>query len=165
MKKVWLGLGGNIGDVTSAMGVALRGLDAAKEIKVARVSSVYKTPPWGVTDQPWFHNCCAEIQTSLAPEELLDACQAVEKVGKRERVIRWGPRTIDVDILLFEGVMQTEPRLTIPHPRMMERAFVLVPLAEIAPDISVLGRTCANRVDEMESGDIQKLETPKGWWR
>lgn len=165
MKKAWLGLGGNIGDVTSAMAVALRGLDANKGIEVIKVSSVYKTPPWGVTDQPWFYNCCAEVETALTPVALLEACQAVEKVGKRQRIIHWGPRTIDVDILLFEEVKLDNARLTIPHPRMLERAFVIIPLAQIAKELVIKGRSCANRADEIDSTGVERLNSPANWWR
>ena len=108
-------------------------LDEHQAINISKVSCVYKTPPWGLINQPWFFNCCVEIQTSLSPYILLNFCQAVEKQGNRERKVRWGPRTIDVDILVFDGVEMDEERLTIPHPRMLERAFVLIPLAEIAP--------------------------------
>ena len=164
-KSAWLGLGGNIGDVIAAMAAALQLLDEHAEIEVAAVSPVYKTPPWGVTDQPWFLNCCAEITTGLSPEDLLETCQEAERAGKRERKIRWGPRTIDIDILVFEGVEQVEQRLTIPHPRMLERAFVLVPLADIAPDLILDGQTCAERAQIIEGDGIERVNSTGKWWR
>ena len=92
------------------------------------MSPVYKTPPWGVTDQPWFYNAAAEIRTSLDPEALLDLVLDTELRLKRVRRERWGPRVIDIDVLAYEGVGEREGRLTLPHPRMTERAFVMVPL-------------------------------------
>ena len=102
-RHAWLGLGGNIGDVQQAMAEALRWLHGNAEITVETVSAIYKTPPWGFEDQPWFLNCCARITTSLSPEDLLSACQEAERLGKRERTVRWGPRTIDIDIIAYQG--------------------------------------------------------------
>ena len=165
MAKAWLGLGGNIGDVVTALSSALQLIDNDPDTSVLSVSSVYKTPPWGVEDQPWFNNCCAELSTKLSPEELLELCQTVERAGNRERKERWGPRTIDVDILIYEGVEQTEQRLTIPHPRMKERAFVLVPLAELAPD-QLLGRSPVSELAELtDSQDISLVDLSANWWR
>ena len=164
-QKAWLGLGGNIGDVQQAMADALQSLDAMDEIAVEQVSSVYKTPPWGLEDQPWFLNCCARISCSLMPEQLLEACQQVERQGKRERIVRWGPRTIDVDILIFEGIEQIEQRLTIPHPRMQERAFVLTPLAEIAPDLLLKDRSIRDWESSIEGEGIERVPGPGDWWR
>jgi len=165
MKSAWLGLGGNIGDVAAAMAVALRGFDDRPDCTVALVSPVYKTPPWGVVDQPWFLNCCAEIKTSLSPEDLLEVCQDAERVGKRERIQRWGPRTIDVDILIYEGVEQVEQRLTIPHPRIGERAFVLVPLADIAPSLTLNGDEIVKLADVIDREGLEKTGLLDGWWR
>ncbi len=133
LSKAWLGLGGNVGDVKTALRVALQRLDVHDDITVTAVSPLYRTPPWGPVAQDWFHNCCAEMETDLSPRDLLAACQAVEREGKRVRDVRWGPRTIDVDIIAMEGVEMDEDGLTIPHPRATERAFVMVPLADIAP--------------------------------
>ncbi len=164
-RKVWLGFGGNIGDVTSAMGVALRSLDDQANTKVVNVSSIYKTPPWGVTDQPWFQNCCAEIETQLSPEQLLDVCQDAERAGKRERILRWGPRTIDIDILVYDGVEQNEQRLTIPHPRIAERAFVLVPLCEIAADLVLNGNNVCQLAKAIDKEGIEKTDSCTDWWK
>ena len=164
MKSAWLGLGGNVGDVLQAMGKALRSLDSGSELQILSVSPVYKTPPWGVEDQPWFLNCCAHIETRLSPEALLEECQAAEREGKRERIRRWGPRTIDIDILAFEGIEQTEQRLTIPHPGIAERAFVLVPLAEIAPDLLINGKPVFERAKEIDGQGIELVEAKPDWW-
>jgi len=165
MASAWLGLGGNIGDVTAAMAAALQMLDAEPEIAVEMVSPIYKTPPWGLEDQPWFLNCCAQIATTLDPEALLTACQATERAGLRERTIRWGPRTIDIDIIAYDGVEQVEQRLTIPHPRALERAFVLVPLSDIAPDLVISGRRVADQAKAMDTSDIEKADTDDLWWK
>ncbi|MEP1207463.1 MAG: 2-amino-4-hydroxy-6-hydroxymethyldihydropteridine diphosphokinase [Rhizobiaceae bacterium] len=162
--KAWLGLGGNIGDVKAAMARALQGLDADPEVSVISVSAIYKTPPWGLEDQPWFLNCCAEITTTLAPEALLEKCQEAERQGKRERVVRWGPRTIDVDIIAFEGIEQTEQRLTIPHPRATERAFVMVPLAEIAPQVVINGSTAGHWLTKLVDDGIEQADSEVDWW-
>ena len=116
--RAWLGLGGNIGDVPAAMAKALRQLNDDPQIAVGALSPIYRTPPWGLEDQPWFHNCCAEVTTGLEPEELLDRCQGAERAGKRERKVRWGPRTIDIDIIDVEGNWPSTERLALPHPRV-----------------------------------------------
>lgn len=162
--RAWLGLGGNVGDVMAALKAALNGLNAMPEIAVTRVSPVYKTPPWGVEDQPWFFNCCAEINTSLSPEELLDACQQMEREGRRMRTIRWGPRTIDVDIVAMAGIEQVEQRLTIPHPRATERAFVIVPLADIAPDLQLGERTVSDWMTVIDQSGIEPATADGSWW-
>jgi len=164
LKRAWLGLGGNIGDVKMAMAQALRGLNADQAIEIDLVSPIYKTPPWGMEDQPWFLNCCAQINTSLSPEELLERCQDAEKQGRRERIVRWGPRTIDVDIIAFEGIEQTEQRLTIPHPRATERAFVMVPLADIAPQLIIGDRSAGQWLLQLDDDGIEKEGSGGAWW-
>ena len=163
-KRAWLGLGGNIGDVKAAMARALQGLHTDPEIEVQLVSPIYKTPPWGIEDQPWFLNCCAQISTSLSPEELLERCQDAERQGKRERRVRWGPRTIDVDIIAFEDVEQTEQRLTIPHPRATERAFVMVPLVDIAPDLIIAGLAAREWAAQLDEEGIEPEGSDANWW-
>ena len=102
-------------------------------------SSYYETEPVGYEDQDWFLNGVIQIETTLEPKKLLEFCQSIEKQLKRKRIIRWGPRTIDVDILLYEHYNSDEEILTLPHPRMKERAFVMIPLFEIAPDLIING--------------------------
>ncbi len=161
----FLGLGGNIGDPAAAMAAALRALDASAEVRVVAVSSLYRTPPWGLADQPDFLNAVAEIRTSASPRQLLELCLATEASLKRVRSIRWGPRVIDIDILDFDGLVIDEPGLQVPHPRMSDRAFVLAPLAEIAPDFPITGTTAARRLRELDRAGIERLPGCDGWWR
>ncbi|MDI6800091.1 MAG: 2-amino-4-hydroxy-6-hydroxymethyldihydropteridine diphosphokinase [Actinomycetota bacterium] len=135
MAQVYLGLGSNIGNRKAYLRAAIRLLRKHKDIEVVRSSQVYETEPVGLTGQRKFFNMAAEVETSLSPRELLAVLGLIEDLLKRERFIKWGPRTIDIDILLFENKSMTTDDLTIPHPLMCERAFVLVPLLEIAPNI------------------------------
>lgn len=142
MAEATLGLGGNIGDVGATIARALDRL-GERGVRVLRRSADYRTPPWGRTDQPPFVNAAAVVATDLSPEALLDACLAVEGELGRVRIERWGPRTIDIDVLTYGNERRASPRLTLPHPLMLERGFVLVPLAEIAPDLEVGGAKIA----------------------
>jgi 2-amino-4-hydroxy-6-hydroxymethyldihydropteridine diphosphokinase len=163
--KVYLSLGGNIGEPAKAMGAALRMLDADRAVSVVAVSSLYRTPPWGKTDQPDFLNAAAELSTALAPRALLDACLEAERRLKRVREERWGPRLIDIDILTFGARTVHEAGLEVPHPRMTERAFVLAPLAEIAPDFVLAGRTVAERLATIDAAGIERLPGGRDWWK
>lgn len=130
----YLSVGSNMGDREQLLLKAIALLEENTEILIDHLSSIYETDPVGVTDQPLFLNLALKLKTGLSPQELLSKLQEVEMKLDRKRVQKWGPRTIDLDILLYNSVsIQTEV-LTIPHPRMLERAFVLVPLSEIAPD-------------------------------
>lgn len=160
-----LGLGGNIGDPVAAMGAALAILDARPDCRVAAVSRLYRTPPWGNTDQAWFFNACALVQTSLTPEGLLEACLAAERTLKRERVERWGPRTIDIDVLTYDDLAQAGELLEIPHPRMTERGFVLMPLADIAPDLIVNGEAVSDWLAASDVSGIEPVGEGRDWWR
>ena len=140
-----LGFGGNIGDSRKLIAAAIERLAANPGIAVEEVSSLYLTPPWGKTDQPPFLNAAARIETSLAPRSLLNAILDVERALGRERIERWGPRTIDIDILLFGSIEIDEPWLHIPHPRLTERAFALKPLIDVMPD-AVIARTAGEGV-------------------
>ena len=135
----YLGLGSNVGDRLAALTEALALLDATPEMQLVSCSSVYETEPWGVTEQPAFLNLAAGFETPLSPTDLLAAVKSVEQAVGRTETYRWGPRVIDVDILLYgdEVVNSAEPDLQIPHARLRERAFALAPLAEIAPHLSV----------------------------
>lgn len=135
-----LGLGSNIGDKTANIARAIELLAAEPGIRFTAQSRVWRTPPWGVTDQDWFANACVAVSTTLSARELLVQCQAVENTMGRVRTLRWGPRVVDVDILTFGELQIDEPDLVIPHPRIAERAFVLAPLADIASDRLVGGR-------------------------
>ena len=160
-----LGLGGNLGDPQAAMASLLHALDAHEACMVTAVSGLYRTPPWGVTDQPDFLNCCVAVSTSLTPRALLALCLSLERDLKRVRDRRWGPRTIDADILLYGNQTIAEEGLTIPHPRMAERAFVLVPLGEIAPDAVLDGLTIAQRARAIGTDGMVRLDVPGNWWR
>lgn len=164
-RRAYIGLGGNLGDPAVAMAAALKALDASAHTNVTAVSSLYRTPPWGKPDQPDFLNAAAAVETGLSARELLAFCLDVERKLKRVRTERWGPRTIDLDLLWFGGQAIAEEGLTVPHPRMAERAFVLVPLAEIAPGLMVDGRTVAARAATLDSTGIEKLTGSQDWWR
>src|SRR5690606_14326219 len=149
--------GGNIGDPAAAMAAALRALDAHDAVSVAAVSSLYRTPPWRVTDQPDFLNAVAAVDTALTARHLLDLCLDVERGLKRVRAQRCGRSVIDIAILLFDNVRIEEAGLQVTHPRMGESVFVLAPLAAIAPEVVVDGRTATQRLGSLETGDIVRL--------
>jgi 2-amino-4-hydroxy-6-hydroxymethyldihydropteridine diphosphokinase len=159
-RRAWLGLGGNVGDVAETFASALAGLQALPGARVVRCSRLYRTPAWGVTDQPDFLNAVAEIETTLAPLALLSALQALERAHGRDRALeqRWGPRTLDLDLLAIDGVSLDVPALQLPHPRIADRAFVLVPWAEIAPDFALpaLGRITDLR-DALDRSGIEAI--------
>jgi 2-amino-4-hydroxy-6-hydroxymethyldihydropteridine diphosphokinase len=144
---------------------ALDLLQATAGIDIIEVSPLYKTPPWGLKDQDWFINACLSVSCTLAPHKLLETCLETEQKLHRKRDIRWGPRTIDIDILTFDGFASDEPKLTIPHPRMVERAFVLVPLNDIAPDLMVLGKSVSQWFDRIDQAGIEKLQADLPWWQ
>jgi 2-amino-4-hydroxy-6-hydroxymethyldihydropteridine diphosphokinase len=136
-RTAYLGLGSNLGDREANMRRALALLDSDAKVTVVGVSSLYGTHPVGVEDQPDFLNAVAELRTGLDPWELLSLCLDIENRLGRKRTIRWGPRVIDIDILLYEGVEIADNKLSVPHPLMLERGFVMIPLAEIVPDLLV----------------------------
>ena len=151
-----LAFGGNIGDPVAAFAAALKGLRAHPDVTLGRLSSIYRTPPWGKTDQPEFLNMAVLVETSLAPQELLAFCLELEKAGGRERRERWGPRTLDIDILTYGDAVIDQAQLQIPHPRIAERAFVLVPLAEILPQRLIGERTVAELLAEATDETIRR---------
>lgn len=125
MVKAYLGLGSNMGDRAHQLQQAIQIIDRFQHIDVTSVSPIYETEPVGYTDQPQFLNLCIEIETTLKPQELLKRCLETEQALHRVRKIRWGPRTLDVDILLYGNEIIEEDNLIIPHPRMVERALYL----------------------------------------
>lgn len=135
----YIGLGSNIGSRDDNIKRAVEELDAAADIKVTKVSSIYETKPVGYLDQPDFLNAVVEIETTLAPRQLLETTKSIEKHLERRHDVHWGPRTIDLDILLFDSVEIDEADFNLPHPEVKKRAFVLVPLTEIAPDLRLPG--------------------------
>jgi 2-amino-4-hydroxy-6-hydroxymethyldihydropteridine diphosphokinase len=132
-----LGLGSNIGDTREHLKNALAALNASDGISVVTRSSDYRTPPWGPVPQDDFRNICVLVDTILSPQDLLKRCLSIESELGRVREIRWGPRIIDIDVLIYGQEKVSEPDLELPHPRMHERAFVLIPLAEIWPDAPI----------------------------
>jgi 2-amino-4-hydroxy-6-hydroxymethyldihydropteridine diphosphokinase len=163
-RTVLIGLGGNLGDPLSAMTAALSAFDYHAECKVLRTSSVWRTPPWGLTDQPDFLNACAAIKTTLAARFFLDLCLSIEHDLKRVRDVRWGPRSIDLDILFFGNEAIDEPGLVVPHPRIGDRAFVLVPLAEIAGETMYRGQSINEYAAQSDSAAM-KIIAPVGWYQ
>jgi 2-amino-4-hydroxy-6-hydroxymethyldihydropteridine diphosphokinase len=154
-----VGLGGNVGDVRATFDEAVRRFADGVVVKLIARSSDYRTPPWGVTDQPPFINCAIVVETELAPRALLDRAHAIERALGRDRAReqRWGPRAVDIDLLAYDDVAMNEPDLILPHPRLFERAFVLVPLAEIAPDRLIGGRRIADAAAAIDATGIEKL--------
>jgi 2-amino-4-hydroxy-6-hydroxymethyldihydropteridine diphosphokinase len=129
--QAFIGVGANLGDRAATLSAAVRRLHETAGILALDESAVYETDPVGITDQPPFLNQVVGIETTLAPDALLTALQAIEQKFGRERVVRWGPRTLDLDLLAYEGVTHATEQLTLPHPRMLEREFVTVPLREV----------------------------------
>jgi 2-amino-4-hydroxy-6-hydroxymethyldihydropteridine diphosphokinase len=154
---VYLGLGANLGDRIATLRAARDRLASA--VDIVRSSSLYETPPWGVTNQPAFLNAVCLGQTALTPSELLVLLKNLERDLGRTATKRWGPRVIDLDILFFDDLILKTPTLTIPHPLLHERAFVLVPLSEIAPDLHhpLLGTTIAVIASTMPTPDVRVL--------
>jgi 2-amino-4-hydroxy-6-hydroxymethyldihydropteridine diphosphokinase len=139
--EAWIGLGANLGDRAATLDAALARLDRLDASVLLAVSRYYFTPPWGDTDQPEFLNAVALLRTDLSAEDFLDELQGVESALGRERTgRRWGPRTIDLDLLLYGDERIETPRLAVPHPRIRERAFVLVPLVEFSPELTIPGQ-------------------------
>lgn len=135
MNEVYLSLGSNLGDRKAQLQEAVRLLQSNPSISNMKMSSIYETAPVGYLNQDAFLNLVIRLETSLSPLELLDICQEIEQALHRERLVRWGPRTVDLDVLLYGQEQLATERLTIPHPRMYERAFVLVPLQELMPSL------------------------------
>ena len=142
MTRAAIGLGANLGDAAATLREAIAALARLPATELLRTSRLYRTPAWGRTEQPDFINAVALVETALPPRELLDALLVVERSFGRVRLDgeRWGPRTLDLDLLLHDAQSIDTPRLSLPHPRMHLRAFVLVPLCEIAPDCRIPGR-------------------------
>lgn len=157
MIKAYLGIGSNIGDTKLNIDTAVKLLDKNADINVINISSYYETAPVGYTEQDWFLNVVVEVETTLGPYELLKVCNYIESELKRKRIIRWGPRTIDVDVLLYEGFESNDPILTVPHPRMTERAFVMMPLYELVKDIKIKSKDIKTIVDELSDQEIRKI--------
>lgn len=143
MAIAYIGLGSNMGNPVENLRQALQKLNGIKGVEVQAVAGVFRTAPVGYEEQEWFHNTVAEITTELTPHQLLHVLLNIEAQLGRVRTIHWGPRTLDLDLLLYEDQVIEDEQLIVPHPRMVERAFVMVPLAELAPQLTVGGKTVA----------------------
>jgi 2-amino-4-hydroxy-6-hydroxymethyldihydropteridine diphosphokinase len=159
MPEAFIGVGGNLGDARERLDRAVAALCDGGAVRLLARSSDYSTPPWGVEDQPRFVNLCIHVDTNLTPHALLSRAQAVERgLGReREKERRWGPRSVDIDLLAYDDVALSTPDLILPHPRLLERAFVLVPLAEIAPERVIAGRRVRDALAQVDITGIKKL--------
>lgn len=158
MNKAYLGLGTNIEDRLNYLNQACMYLNSHEDINITNKSSIYETKAWGYTNQNDFLNMCIEIKTNLNPQGLLKVCNEVEEKLNRERIIRWGPRTIDVDILFFNNISIKEENLEIPHPRIKERAFVLIPLMDINPSLSINNKSIKEHLEILTSEERDEVK-------
>ena len=160
MPEALVALGGNIGNVRQTLEQAIAQFCDGSTVTLLARSSDYKTPPWGVEDQPAFVNCAIAVSTALSPHELLKRGQATERAFGRDRANerRWGPRTLDIDLIAYDNVTLDDPELTLPHPRLFERAFVLAPLAEIVPDRIIAGMRVREGLAKLDQTGIEKLQ-------
>jgi len=158
VRIIYLALGSNLGDRLANLRAAVEAL--GPKVHVLAESGIYETPPWGYTEQPAFLNMAVKAETRLGPRTLLKHLKAIEARLGRETSFRYGPRKIDLDILFYGDLMCADETLVIPHPRLHERAFVLVPLADVAADIihPVLQKTVMQMLAEVDTGDIHKIE-------
>jgi 2-amino-4-hydroxy-6-hydroxymethyldihydropteridine diphosphokinase len=159
MGNALIALGGNIGDVRTTFPKAISNILGMAQATLLARSSDYRTPPWGEEAQDPFINACIEVETSLDPHALLFTLHKIEKRFGRDRAKeqRWGPRTLDLDLLAYGDAVINQPDLTLPHPRLFERAFVLVPLAEIAPDRIIAGQSVAAALAQLSTEGIERL--------
>ena len=159
MAEALVALGGNVGDVRDTLDRAIAAFCDGEEVCLLARSSDYRTPPWGVANQPPFVNLCIAVETGLTPHALLARAQAVERMLGRERSKerRWGPRPIDIDLLAYDDLALDSPDLTLPHPRLLERAFVLVPLAEIAAERMIGGIKVSDALAQVDRTGIELL--------
>lgn len=160
---VGIALGSNLGDSRALILNAIQLLAKYKAVDLKSVSRIYRTRAWGLTDQPDFLNACLTVDTNLEAPSLLNVCQQIEQRLGRKRDVKWGPRTIDIDILWYDGLVLETERLTIPHPQMLKRGFVLVPLSEIVPNRIFAGQTVKERSARYSAEDIRtagELLTP-----
>jgi 2-amino-4-hydroxy-6-hydroxymethyldihydropteridine diphosphokinase len=155
--RAFVALGSNLGDPQRQMDDAVSALARLPDTRVVKRSSLYRTQPWGVLEQPPFINAAVELDTGLAPLALLDAMLEIEKAAGRVRAQRNGPRTLDLDLLHLDGVRMDDARLTLPHPRMAERAFVLMPLHDLAPTLALPGGTVAQLLARLDRGGCERL--------
>ncbi len=159
MAEALIAFGGNVGDVRETLDRAIAAFADGPKVRLLARSSDYRTPPWGVEDQPAFVNCCIAVSTVLPPQALLAHAQSVERAFGRNRSQerRWGPRALDIDLIAYDDLAVAAPELTLPHPRLFERAFVLVPLAEIAGERIIAGIRVDDALAGLDRSGIEKL--------
>lgn len=159
-RDAYVALGSNLGDSRATLVGAAEALAALPGSRLAGISRIYRTPPWGRRDQPDFLNAVVRLRTTLEPHDLLDALMAIERrFGRMRDGERWGPRTLDLDLLHVDGVVLDEPQLTLPHPRMGERAFVLLPLADLAPELELPGQgRVAELLRRVDAGGCEPVD-------
>jgi 2-amino-4-hydroxy-6-hydroxymethyldihydropteridine diphosphokinase len=159
MPEALIALGGNVGDARATLDRAVALFCDGSEVRLLARSSDYRTPPWGVEDQPPFVNLCLAVATELAPRALLARAHAVERTLGRNRANerRWGPRTVDIDLIAYDDMTLDEPDLILPHPRLFERAFVLVPLAEIAGNRIIAGKRVRDALAAVDATGVERL--------
>ena len=159
MASVLIALGGNVGGVRATFSKAIANICGMTQAALVARSPDYSTPPWGDEHQEPFVNACIEIETSLDPHAILFTLHKIEKKFGRDRANerRWGPRTLDLDVIAYDNVILQKPELTLPHPRLWERAFVLVPLADIAPDRDIGGTTPRDGLARVSTAGIERL--------
>jgi 2-amino-4-hydroxy-6-hydroxymethyldihydropteridine diphosphokinase len=159
MASALIALGGNVGDIRATFKTAIGNICGMAQAALLARSSDYATPPWGNERQSRFINACIEIETSLDPHALLFTLQKIERrLGRdRSKEERWGARTLDLDLIAYDDVSLQRPELTLPHPRLFERAFVLVPLVEIAPDRLIAGRSPKAALSRLSTEGITRL--------
>jgi 2-amino-4-hydroxy-6-hydroxymethyldihydropteridine diphosphokinase len=159
MPEVLIALGGNVGEVRETFDRALKMLCDGGQVRLIARSSDYVTPPWGVEDQPPFVNRCAAVETSLTPHALLARAQDVERAFGRDRANerRWGPRTLDIDLIAYDDVALNDADLVLPHPRLFERAFVLVPLNDVASNRAIAGVRVKDALASIDATGIERL--------
>ncbi len=161
MTLAYVALGSNLGNPQQQLLDAMDALANLPDTRVLRRSQLYRTPPWGVLQQPSFVNAAVELDTGLSPHALLDALLAIEQRAGRVRAERNGPRTLDLDLLHVEGVHLDDAKLTLPHPRMADRAFVLLPLNDIAPGLPLPGQgTVAEQLARLDLAGCERLAAP-----
>lgn len=165
MYRVYLSFGGNVGDVEATIIRSVRDLISTGLCQLERLSSLYQTPPWGNISQDYFFNACAKFATELEPEIFLRLCQAIELKHGRERVAKWGPRTIDIDLLLYDAFENyNSDSLIMPHPFMLQRGFVLKPLHEIAPELIIARHSIAEYLKTIPELDtIKRCKNSLAW--
>jgi len=162
MSRVYLGLGSNLGDSRALLRLVPQQL-AAAGVEIIAASSLYRSEPWGGVPQPPFLNAVLAVETEMPPHTLLDLCQGIELAAGRERKVHWGARTLDIDILLFGEEQIDDERLEVPHPYLTQREFVLAPLAELSPQLSVKGKTVATWLAELPPQGVQRIENSNIW--